>query len=65
MNAQVFAERIAKQWTIITASRVMDLMGEEGLHPDDDYPDVEQALEAEGVRITEETGGVLNESLAE
>lgn len=54
MNAQNFAVRIAKSWTIITASRVMDLMSEEGLHPDDDYPDVEQALEGEGVRVIRE-----------
>ena len=51
MKAETFAVQIAKQFKEITVNEMMDLMSEEGLHPDDDFPDVEQALEAEGVKV--------------
>ena len=51
MTPETFAVRIAKDYKEITVNEMMDLMSEEGLHPDDDSPDVEQALEGEGVKV--------------
>ncbi len=51
MTPETFAVRIAKDYKEIAVNEMMDLMSEEGLHPDDDGPDVEQALEGEGVKV--------------
>lgn len=50
-KADGFARRLAKRTKRIKIEDLFQEMSEEGLHPDDDYPDVEMALEAEGVKI--------------
>lgn len=52
MGVHGLAKHIKKKYgRKVTADIVMSLMPEEGLHPDDDYPDLLDALEAIGVKV--------------
>ena len=52
MSVHGLASHIKKKYgRTVKASVVMDLMAEEGLHGDDDWPDMEDALASVGVKI--------------
>ena len=52
MSVQGLAQHIKKKYgRTIKSDILMQLMAEEGLHADDDWPDMEDALRAVGVKI--------------
>lgn len=52
MSVEGLASHIKKKYGKTVKSNVlMRLMAEEGLHGDDDYPDMEDALRAVGVKV--------------
>ena len=52
MSKEGLAKHIKKKYgKTVKYSVVASLMAEEGLHADDDWPDMEDALEAIGVKV--------------
>ena len=52
MSVEGLASHIKKKYgKTIKVKDLMRLMAEEGLHGDDDYPDMEDALRAVGVKV--------------